>query len=58
MHHRTARVRDTRQRRVVGRATDLPQSNQTPDIDPPDAPLNFNAVPQEMQIPRCAFLMK
>jgi hypothetical protein len=35
-----------------------PSGNQTPDIDPPDAPLNFNPVTQEMEIPRCAFLIK
>jgi hypothetical protein len=35
-----------------------PSGNQTPDIDPPEAPLNFNAVTQEMQIPRCAFLAR
>jgi hypothetical protein len=35
-----------------------PSGNQTPDIDPAEAPLNFNAVTEEMQIPRCAFLAR
>jgi hypothetical protein len=35
-----------------------PSGNQTPDVDPRESSVNFNAVPQPMDIPRCAFLAR